>query len=109
VIAGVSLAVGTPYPDSQASGTLMTGAEFTPLASPMFESGPPRPTAVELARVVDRGVRESKTIDFDKLCITEGEAVWMVMVDLHMLNYDGNLFDSCGVSGYFCVAERENA
>lgn len=98
VIAGVSLAVGTPYPDSPASGTLMTGAEFAPIASPLFESGPPRPNAVELARVVDRGIRESKTIDFDKLCIEEGEAVWMVMLDLHILDYDGNLFDACSLA-----------
>ena len=98
VIAGVSMAVGTPYPDTPASGTLMTGAEFSPIASPLFESGPPRPAAIELARVVDRGVRESKTIDFDKLCITEGEAVWMVMLDLHVLDYDGNLFDSCSLA-----------
>ncbi len=98
VIAGVSLAVGTPYPDTPASGTLMTGAEFTPLASPLFENGPPRPNAIELARVVDRGIRESGTIAFDKLCIEEKEAVWMVMVDLHMINYDGNLFDSCSLA-----------
>ncbi len=98
VIAGVSMAVGTPYPDTPASGTLMTGAEFAPIASPLFESGPPRPAAIELARVVDRGVRESKTIDFDKLCITEGEAVWMVMLDLHVIDYDGNLFDSSSLA-----------
>lgn len=98
VIAGVMLAAGTPYPDQPNSGTLMTGAELVPLASPLFESGPPSPKAVELARVVDRGVRESKSIDFEKLCITPNEAVWMVMLDLHVLDYDGNLFDSCALA-----------
>ncbi|MCD4739873.1 exosome complex protein Rrp42 [archaeon] len=94
VLVGVSMGVGTPYPDSQASGVLMTGCELVPMASPSFESGPPRPPAIELARVVDRGIRESNSIDFDKLCITEGEAVWMVMIDLHILDYAGNLFDA---------------
>jgi len=106
VIAGVSLAVGTPYPDQPASGTLMTGAELVPLASPMFESGPPSPASVEIARVVDRGIRESKAIDFDKLCITAKEAVWMVMVDLHVLDYDGNLFDSCSLAA---ISALQNA
>jgi len=51
----------------------MTNLELLPLASPMFESGPPREDAVELARVVDRGIRESESIDLSKLCITPGE------------------------------------
>jgi exosome complex component RRP42 len=72
----------------------MTGCELVPLASPTFESGPPRPEAIEIARVVDRGIRESQAIDFDSLCIKENEAVWMVMLDLHVLDYAGNLFDT---------------
>src|SRR4030067_1125763 len=59
VLAGVKLAVGTPYADSQDEGVLMVGAEFSPIASPDFEKGPPAEDAVELARVVDRGIRES--------------------------------------------------
>jgi exosome complex component RRP42 len=94
VIAGVSLQAGTPYPDTPDSGVLMTGAELIPLASPEFEPGPPSPQAVELARVVDRGIRESHVIDFDKLCIEPRKAVWMVMLDLHVIDYDGNLFDA---------------
>lgn len=94
VLAGVTMEVGTPYPDSPASGVLRTGCELVPMASPEFESGPPRPPAVELARVIDRGLRESNAIDFDKLCIKEGEEVWMIMVDVHVLDYDGNVFDA---------------
>ncbi|MCD6522314.1 MAG: exosome complex protein Rrp42 [Candidatus Diapherotrites archaeon] len=94
VLAGVSMLVGQPYPDSPNAGVLMTGCELVPLASPTFEPGPPDENSIELARVVDRGIRESKAIDFEKLCITEGEEVWMVMLDLHVLDYDGNLFDA---------------
>jgi len=94
IIAGVSLAVGTPYSDSLDRGTLMTSVELVPIADPLFESGPPRPKAVELARVVDRGIRESGAIAFDKLCITPKEAVWMVILDIHVINFAGNLFDA---------------
>jgi exosome complex component RRP42 len=94
IMAGVKLLLGTPFSDMPNSGVLTTNAELRPLASPTFEAGPPKPDTVELARVVDRGIRESGSIDVDKLCITEGELVWIVFIDIHVLDYDGNLFDA---------------
>ncbi|MBI2005220.1 MAG: RNA-binding protein, partial [Candidatus Aenigmarchaeota archaeon] len=41
VIVGVKMGVGTPFPDTPNEGILSVGAEFTPLASAEFESGPP--------------------------------------------------------------------
>lgn len=94
VIAGVKLAIETPYPDTPDSGLLMVGAELTPLASPEFELGPPSIKAIEIARVIDRGIRESKAIDMKKLCITEKEAAWSVMIDIIPINDAGNLMDA---------------
>ncbi|MDD5111066.1 MAG: exosome complex protein Rrp42 [Candidatus Altiarchaeota archaeon] len=93
VLAGVSVEVGTPYPDSPHSGILSTSVEFRPIASPDFEIGPPREESIEVARVVDRGIRESGMIDLDSLSIDD-EKVWAVFVDIHMLDHDGNLFDA---------------
>ena len=98
VIAGVKIEVSTPYPDSPNEGSMMIGAEFLPLSSPNFESGPPSIDAIELARVVDRGIRESKSIDTKKLCIKKGEAVWMIVVDICTINVDGNLFDASALA-----------
>lgn len=94
VVAGVKLAVGTPYPDTPDEGALMVDVELIPLSNPEFESGPPNIDAVELARVIDRGIRESHVIDVGKLCIKKGEKVWMVFIDIYPLNDDGNLFDA---------------
>lgn len=94
VLVGVKLAIGEPFPDMPDSGVLTTNAELIPLASPDFEKGPPDEDTIEIARVVDRGIRESQCIDLDKLCITAGEKVWIVFVDIHVLDYDGNLFDA---------------
>ena len=94
VLVGVKLDVGTPFPDSPESGILMVNAELLPLASPHFEFGPPSKDAVELARVIDRGIRESHAVDLDKLCIKQKEKVWMVFVDIYPINDDGNLFDA---------------
>lgn len=94
VIAGVKIIPGTPFGDTPDSGVLTVGAELIPMAHPTFESGPPGENAIELARVVDRGIRESGMVDVKQLCITSGEEVWMCFVDMYALDYDGNLFDA---------------
>src|SRR3989338_9399758 len=86
IIVGVKMEVGTPYPDNPDEGTIIVGAELLPLSNPDFELGPPGIQAVELARVVDRGIRESKAIDFKKLCIKPGEKVWQLLIDMCPLN-----------------------
>jgi len=98
VISGIKMDIGEPYPDTPDSGVMTTAAELIPMASPDFESGPPDQKSIELARVVDRGIRESKIIDVDKLCIIPSEKVWMVFIDIHILDYDGNLFDAASLA-----------
>ena len=98
VVAGVKIIPGTPFPDTPDSGVLTMGAELIPMAHPSFESGPPGENAIELARVVDRGIRESGMIDVKQLCITAGEEVWMCFVDIYALDYDGNLFDASNIA-----------
>jgi exosome complex component RRP42 len=94
VLVGVKLQIGTPFSDSPDEGVIMTSLELNPIASPSFEPGPPREGAIEMARVVDRGIRESGSIDVKKLCITEGESIWKVFIDIHVLNDDGNIIDA---------------
>jgi exosome complex component RRP42 len=94
VLCGVKVEVGAPFPDRPDSGVMMTGAELVPIAAPDFEMGRPGEEAIELARVVDRGIRESKMIDLEKLVIEKGEKVWIIYIDLHVLNHDGNLLDA---------------
>ncbi|MCE4613691.1 MAG: exosome complex protein Rrp42 [Desulfurococcales archaeon] len=94
VIAGVKIDVGSPFRDTPDQGVLTVHAEFVPLASPLFEPGPPDENAVELARVVDRSLREVGAVDLSSLAIRPGEKVWMLWVDLYILDHDGNLFDA---------------
>ncbi|MEM5804572.1 MAG: RNA-binding protein, partial [Candidatus Aenigmatarchaeota archaeon] len=58
VLAGVKMDVMEPYPDTPDEGNLVVDAELLPIASPDFEPGPPDEHAIEIARVVDRGIRE---------------------------------------------------
>src|SRR3989338_11648531 len=98
VIAGVKMEIMEPYPDTQDEGSIMVGAELLPLSSPEFELGPPGQEAIEIARVVDRGIRESKSLDFKKLCIKEGEKVWMIIIDICTINHGGNLIDASALA-----------
>jgi exosome complex component RRP42 len=107
VLAGVKVELGKPYPDKPDEGTIMVGAELIPLASPDFEPGPPSIQAVELARVVDRAIRESKAIDFKKLCVEEGEKVWILMIDVVIMNDDGNLIDASALAALAALKDMK--
>ena len=86
VIVGIKPQIGAPFPDTPDLGVLMTNCEMLPMADPTFEPGPPSEDSIELARVVDRGIRESELVDLDKLCVEEGK---------HIIDNCGNLFDAC--------------
>ncbi len=98
LIAGVKMSVEEPYSDTPDKGNLMVNAELTPLASPKFEVGQPTEWAIELARVTDRGIRESHSLKPESLCIEAGKAVWSVLVDIVAINDNGNLLDMAGFS-----------
>jgi exosome complex component RRP42 len=98
VMVGIKIEAGRPFPDVPDKGVLTVNAELVPLASPMFEPGPPGENAVELARVVDRGLRESNAIELEKLCLVPGKKVFVIFVDLYILNHDGNLIDASGIA-----------
>ncbi|MEK6816802.1 MAG: RNA-binding protein, partial [Nanoarchaeota archaeon] len=98
VIAGVKMELGEPYSDRPDEGTIMVNVEMLPLSSPKFESGPPGIDAIELARVVDRAIRESKAIDMKGLCLVPGEKMWTVIIDIYPLNSAGNLFDASSLA-----------
>jgi exosome complex component RRP42 len=97
VLVGVKMDVGTPYPDSADKGNLIVTAELLPLSSPRFENGPPKFPAIEVGRLIDRYIRESKFIQMEKLCIKEGEKVWNVYIDIYSINDEGNLLDAAGI------------
>jgi exosome complex component RRP42 len=98
VMAGVKIEIGQPFPDMPNDGVLTVNAELVPLASPTFEPGPPDENSIELARIVDRGIRESKAVDLGKLCIEAGKKVFIIFVDIYVLNHDGNLIDASALA-----------
>src|SRR5215218_7017379 len=94
VITGIKVETGEPFEGLENKGALIISAEVLPTASPSIEPGPPDEETIELARVVDRGIRESEMLDLEKLVLVPGKIVYTVFVDCSVLNTDGNLLDA---------------
>ena len=98
ILTGLKYEIGEPFPDLPNEGVCTIMAELLPIASPLFERGPPDEQSIELARVVDRGIRHADCVQTKKLCIKENKAVYILFVDMYVVNYGGNLIDAGAVS-----------
>lgn len=94
VVAGIKVETGEPFEGLENKGALIISAEVLPIASPHIEPGPPDEDTIELARVVDRGIRESEMLNLDKLVLVPGKIVYTIFVDCSIINTDGNLLDA---------------
>jgi exosome complex component RRP42 len=105
VLVGIKVDVGQPFPDNPEEGVLIVNAEYIPAASPSFEPGPPDENAIELARVIDRSLRESKAIALDRLLIIPGKKTWIIWLDIYVLDHDGNLVDAAMIGSMLALAQ----
>ena len=106
VLCGIKFDMMTPFPDRPEDGVFMTMAEFSPLASPMFEPGPPRENSIELARVVDRGIRSAEVIDTASFFIEEGKVLGL-FIDMFVLDHAGNLTDTAALAAAAALADTK--
>jgi len=95
IITGVKIQPDKPFPDLGDKGIFICTAEILPLAHPDAETGPPTPDVIELARVVDRGIRESGMVDVSQLVLEKDKSVIGIFADNSVIDHDGNLFDAC--------------
>ncbi|BBM97158.1 exosome complex component RRP45 [Marchantia polymorpha subsp. ruderalis] len=98
VMAVVTGTLGPPFPDRPTEGSLVIFTEFSPMADPSFELGRPGELSVELGRIIDRGLRESRAVDTESLCVLAGRAAWQIRLDIHILDNGGNLVDVANIA-----------
>lgn len=75
VVSVVAATLEAPYPDRPTEGALRFNVEFSPMASPAFEPGRPGEDSIEVARLLDRGLRQSRAVDQEALCVVAGRKV----------------------------------
>ena len=103
VVTGLKIQPDKPFPDLGDRGIFICTAEILPLAHPDVEPGPPNENIIELARVVDRGIRETSMIDLSKLVLEKNKSVIGLFVDNSITNHDGNLFDACSYASIAAI------
>jgi exosome complex RNA-binding protein Rrp42 (RNase PH superfamily) len=107
----VTAALEAPFADRHSEGSLRFAVDLSPMASPAFDPARPGELAVELGRLVERGLRESRAVDLEALCVQAGRRVWALRVDLAVLDHGGNLADACGLAALaaLCAFRRPDA
>ena len=101
VVAGVKFGVGEEFPEG--GPPLVVHSEILPHASPYTEPGPPDEVAIELARVVDRGIRHSRFVDWSVLRIGDGRT-FVMYLDIYVINDGGNLIDAAYLASDAAIA-----
>ncbi|KAL5012734.1 hypothetical protein ScPMuIL_011285 [Solemya velum] len=104
VFAQVSCEVTVPKPTRPSDGILFLNVELSPMACPSFEQGRLSEFGVEMSRLLERCIKESRCLDTESLCIVAGEKVWTIRLDLHALNHDGNLLDCASIAAVSALA-----
>lgn len=97
-LANISAEIVPPFPDRPSEGFLNFFVDFSPMASPSFQANRPSDKAVELSRVVERGIKDSRAIDTEALCLVAGEKVWAIRCDVHVTDCGGNMADAVNLA-----------
>ena len=103
IVSGIKVQPDRPFPDMGDKGIFICTAEILPLAHPSAETGPPQPDVIELARVVDRGIRESGMIDLSQFVLEKDKSVIGLFADSVVTDHDGNLFDACSYASVAAI------
>lgn len=71
----MSCEVQQPKASRPSEGILNINLELTPLGAPNFEAGRQSELSVQLNRLLEKGLKDSKAIDLESLCIKVNEKV----------------------------------
>lgn len=92
VFAQISCELSTPKATRPNEGTIFINVEMGPMAAPHLEIGfPLSDSAIQINRILERTLRESRCVDLESLCIIAEEKVWNLRVDISVLNHEGNV------------------
>lgn len=75
VLAQVSCEVQQPKSTRPSEGILNINLELTPMGAPNFEAGRQSDVSIQLNRLLEKCLKDSKAIDLESLCIKLNEKV----------------------------------
>ncbi|XP_063240289.1 exosome complex component RRP45 [Bacillus rossius redtenbacheri] len=98
VLAQVSCDVAAPKATRPNEGLVHLNVELSPMGAPHFETGRLSELGVQLNRLLEKCLKDSKCVDLESLCIVAEEKVWNLRVDIHVLNHEGGLVDAASIA-----------
>ncbi|RZB40100.1 RNase PH domain containing protein [Asbolus verrucosus] len=98
VLAQTSCEIQQPKSSRPSEGILNVNIELNPLAAPHFEPGRQSELSVQLNRLLEKCVKDSKAVDLESLCIKTSEKVWALRVDINVINHEGNILDCASIA-----------
>ncbi|PVV04012.1 hypothetical protein BB560_001500 [Smittium megazygosporum] len=110
VHAKTSIELARPLPDRPSEGIFIISVDFSgpgSLQQGEKVSGPASGVAagsdaegraaaqeVAISRLLEKILKSTRVVDVESLCISVGEQVWRLRVDVHFLDYGGNYLDA---------------
>lgn len=95
----VTAEIVEPLGSRPSEGALKISVDLSPMASPYHSGrGSSLDESVEIVRLLERSVRDSKCIDMEGLCLISGEKCWQIRVDLIAFNNEGNLVEAFSIA-----------
>ncbi|KNC49476.1 exosome complex exonuclease RRP43 [Thecamonas trahens ATCC 50062] len=108
VMAGVKAEVGPPAAGAPSTGMLVVNAELPPLCSPDAEPGRPSDRTQVLTRHLNEVLLGNASgVALDALCIEPGVAVWVLYLDVIVLDDSGSLDDAALLAAVAALASFE--
>ncbi len=53
---------------------------------------------IKISNYLEKSLRESKALDSNSLCVIPNKLVWKIVIDINIINYDGNATDASLIS-----------
>lgn len=94
IVGAIKLEVTEPTLSAPEEGYLVINVTFCAGCSPSVRAGPPTDRAQELTSKISSIAKNIELLQPDALCIIPGKLVWVVHLDLFVMNDCGNLFDA---------------
>ncbi|CAI5446261.1 unnamed protein product [Caenorhabditis angaria] len=93
VICAVSAEITEPSSMRPQKGVINIDVDLSPMANYSHEHDRMGQKGMELTRLLELIIRDSRCIDVESLCIRAGKEVWKIKVDVRILDEDGSILD----------------
>jgi len=98
LLTGIKIELGTPNPQNPKEGWVEFHVDCSPNASPAFQGKGGQDLSNGIVCHLSRIYSNKSSLDLEQLCIVPNHHCWVVHVDVLVLEYGGNLFDSISIA-----------